>query len=217
MKRKLVLGGWYALIFAAALLAESRMVSRPGARVTKEASDFSEDVTTLEANDRVETTGDKVEGYLPVKTADGKTGWIAESDLYTLKEEQALSKTTGAGGAAAEGQEGAYVKGFDPEVEGKFRADNPSLDKVYQEEVLPLIWLVRAGNDGNKVDQSKALEQKEEDQEKLWMQNRKAEADAMQAEIDKMRSAMQPARDAWQSALRTFRQNGKIGEFAGRK
>ena len=211
MRRNLALGAWYVLLFAAAIVAEQRLVASKEAEVVSEPGLAGEKVDTVRSGDHVETLGEESEGYIKVRTAGGKTGWIVNSDLYSTKEEEALTKTSGAGAGADKGvQEGAYVKGFDPEVEGQMRADNPSLSKVYEEEVLPWIWETRG---------SQKLEEAEEHLELLLMQNKKdtPEAAETRKRIAELQAQVQPLRDKWQADLRAFRQAGKIGEFAGRK
>lgn len=212
MRRNLALGAWYVLLFAAAIVAEQRLVSSKEASVRSDSSEFSDEVGLVKSGDRLETTGKTQEGWVEVKLASGKTGWISNGDLYSLKDEESLSKTSGAGGGGTANttQEGAYVKGFDPEVEGQMRKDNPSLSKVYEEEVLPWIWETRG---------SEELEKAEEHLELLLMQNKKdtPEAAETRKRIEELQAKVQPLRDKWQADLRAFRQAGKIGEFAGRK
>ena len=216
MRRFIVVGGWYALLLSALLLAEPMTVSSSDAPVQKDSNEWSDRMATVRTGEVVETTGRSEEGYLEVKLKGGGTGWIAISDLFTQKEIETQTKTSGAGGGAeTQAQEGAYVKGFDPEVEGQMRADSPGLDKIYGEEILPWIWEVRASKAG--IALSQQLEEKEELQEKHRIQGKDSQADAMQKEIDDLRQKVQPYRDAWQAELRKFRQAGQIGEFARRK
>src|SRR5687767_15843157 len=115
MKRKVLLGSWYAVVLAAALFADTRMVAPSEAKLWKGATEFSDPAGTVHAGDKLELTGKEEEGFVEVKHGGG-TAWISESDLYTSKQEGDLSKTSGAGGTGTAGaeQEGAYVKGFDP-------------------------------------------------------------------------------------------------------
>ncbi len=216
MRRFMMLGGWYALLFAALLLAEPRRVSSQEAPLRAGPSDYTAEVGTLKAGDQVEATGKTEEGFVEVKLKDGKIAWIASSDLFSLKQEQLIKDTSGAAGASGTEAEGAYVKGFDPEVEGKMRADNPGLDKVFRDEVLPWVWEVRGGG-AEGLAASRELETAEEEQERLIIQAKADEAAKMQPQIDELRRKVQPFRDSWQSKLRAWRQSGQIGEFARKK
>ncbi|MCE9582157.1 MAG: hypothetical protein K8T20_06665 [Planctomycetes bacterium] len=206
MRRFVVLGGWYALLFAASLLADTG----------KDAEYEGDDLATVKAGDMLEPTGKTSEGYVEVKMG-GKTGWISNSDLFTVKEQENLAKTSGAGGNAVAGaNEGAFVKGFDPEVEGKMREDHPDLDQIFKDEIFPWVWTVRGGvKEGYQA--SSELETVEEAQEKLLIQGKPDEAAKLQPQIDALRLKVQPYRDRWQAELRQFRQAGKVGEFAVRK
>ena len=204
MKRRLALGAWYAVAIAGLIAAEDFRVTKHEANVVKEPDPFGEPVAVVKFGDTVTTTGDEKDEYLPITGPGGVKGWISRTDLI----EPADFKAGAAGGDAAKaGQEGAYVKGFDPEVEGKARADNPSLDKVYREEVLPWVWETRGSRD---------LEEAEEEAERLQIQAQPI-PDSLKGRIESLRLAAQPARDKWQAELREFRKKGQIGEFAGRK
>lgn len=216
MRKMLILGGWYAMLFAALLLAEPRRVSSSEAPLRSGPSDYTDKIGTATANDILESTGKTEEGFVEVKLRDGKIAWIASSDLFSLKQEETLKDTSTTGGGAGEQAEGAYVKGFDPEVEGKMREDNPGLDRIYQEEIFPWVWEVRGGGpEGRAVSQE--LEMAEEAQEKLMIQGQPEEAAKLQSKIDDLRRKVQPYRDAWQAKLRAWRQAGQIGEFARKK
>ncbi|MBI2919993.1 MAG: SH3 domain-containing protein [Planctomycetes bacterium] len=212
MRRNLVLGAWYVLLFAAAIMAEQRLVSSKDPFVRSDTTEFSDEVGRAKSGDRLETTGKTQDGWVEVKLPSGKVGWIAESDLYSAGDEKTMSETSGAGGGGTANttQEGAYVKGFDPEVEGQLRKDDPGLSKVYELEVLPWIYETRGLPE---------LEVAEEHLELLLMQNKKdtPEAEQTRKQIEELRLKAQPIRDRWQDELRTFRKNGNIGEFAGRK
>lgn len=216
MRRLMLLGGWYAMLFAALVLAEPRRVSSQEAPLRAGPSDYTDPVGTAKAGDVLETTGKAEEGFLQVKTKDGKVAWISDSDLFSLRQEELLKSAEGKGGGAGSEAEGAYVKGFDPEVEGKMREDNPGLNSIYENEVLPWIATVRGGgNEGAAI--SRQLEDLEELQEKYLIQANAAEAEKLQPQIDELRRKVQPYRDSWQSKLRAWRQAGQIGEFARRK
>ncbi|MCC6738437.1 MAG: SH3 domain-containing protein [Planctomycetia bacterium] len=216
MRRLMLLGGWYAMLFAALVLAEPRRVSTQEAPLRAGPSDYTDPVGTVKAGDVLEATGKAEEGFVQVRTKDGKVAWISDSDLFSLKQEELMKSAEGTGGGAGAEAEGAYVKGFDPEVEGQMRADNPGLNTIFETEVLPWIALVRGGgSEGAAV--SRQLEDLEEMQEKYLIQANAAEAEKLQPQIDELRRKVQPFRDSWQNRLRGWRQAGQIGEFARRK
>ena len=224
MRRFMVMGGWYALLFAASLLADSsgtkvvRKVSSSTAPIRSEASNLDgDDIATVNKGEDLEVTGEMKEGFIPIRMANGKTGWIADSDLFTTKEMEKLATTSGAGAANAKKEnEGAYVKGFDPEVEGKMREDHPDLDKIFREEVFPWVWTVRAGDKAG-YDVSQQLETVEEDQERFLIQGKPDEAAKLQKQIDDLRVKVKPYRDKWQADLKAYRQAGKLGTPEAKK
>jgi hypothetical protein len=206
MKRHIGTGAVYALVVTGFLTAETWTVTVNEANVVSEPGPFAERVEGVVFGDNVETTGAEQDDYLPVKLANGKTGWIARASVMT----PGSFKAGAAGEGAEAGKEGAYVKGFDPEVEAKYREDNPSLSQAYDTDVLPLIYETRG---------SAELERAEEELERLQLQAKGAspEAQALKSKVASLRAANQPFWDKWSADLREFRRKGQIGEFAGRK
>jgi hypothetical protein len=206
MRRHVVLGAWYAVLVAGLIAAEEFTVTVKEGFLYKEPDPWSDAVGSLEFGTTVKTTGDAKDDFLPVEGG-GKKGWIARADVVEPGEFKAGAA---GGGAGAGAQEGAYVKGFDPEVEEKARADDATLDRMMREQVLPLVWEVRG---------SRELEEAEEALEKLQIQSQgnSPEAEALKKRIESLRAQTEPLRAARSSALRAFRKEGGVGEFAGRK
>lgn len=216
MRRKLVLGAWYAAAIGGLLLAEERHVSVNSADLYSLPDPYAGDpVTTVHAGDPVNLTG-KTDGDFLEGTANGKTGWIAGASLYTPEE---YKKTLGKAGADSEakGQEGAYAKGFDPEVEERAKQDDATLRRYIEEEVKPLIWQTMF---------SPELEAAEYALDKYIMQHPQsmhAEGEGrdgyvkLENEIKRLRDANAGNQAKWASSQRDFRKNGNTGEFAGRK
>lgn len=224
MRRKLVLGGWYALAIVGLLAADEFRVTVRSAPLFKEADPWAESTQSVDFGKTVTTTGPANGDFYPVKGPNGETGWIAKSDVLEPKDFEAGTAGTKNDKGA---QEGAYVKGFDPEVEDRAKQDDATLAKYLAEEVLPLIWETRG---------SKALEDKEEDIERFQLKhplNARGQKDPnvsdaenkvladqwkhLNEEAAALRQSVEPIRTKWQSELRAFRQAGQIGEFAGRK
>lgn len=221
MRPRILLGTYYAVAIAGLVLAEDWKVSTQSADLVSEASSYAETLATLHAGDTVNVTGKADGDFLPA-TVGGKSGWIARANLYTPEE---YKETLGKAGSdsAAKGQEGAYAKGFDPEVEKRAAQDDATLKRFLDEEVKPMIWDVRG---------SRPLEEKEEEIETFVLQHplvargehEKENDAALQAqwkqlndEAKVLREKNEPFRAKWQADLRAFRQAGQIGEFAGRK
>lgn len=205
MKRSILLGGWYALAIAGLIAADDFRVTVKSASIFDDADPWANVIGSLEFGTAVTTSGPSKTDFLPV-TVGGKSGWISRADLVEPDDFKAGS----AGSAAGTGQEGAYVKGFDPEVEKKSRAGDAAINAAYENDVLPMIWETRG---------HKELEIAEEALEELQIQAKgtSPEADALRARIEVLRREAEPIRSKWQAALRAFRQSGRIGEFAGGK
>jgi len=224
MRRKVVLGCWYAIAIAGLLAADEFRVTVKEAFLFKEADPWAETSGSVAFGKTVTTTGAANGDFYPVKGPNGETGWISKTDVLEPKDFEAGTAGTKNDKGA---QEGAYVKGFDPEVEDRAKQDDKTLAKYLAEEVLPLVWETRG---------SKALEDKEEDMERFVLQhplNARGEKDPglsdaennvlasqwkhLNEEATVLRQAVEPLRSKWQAELRAFRQAGQIGEFAGRK
>ncbi|MEK7469631.1 MAG: SH3 domain-containing protein [Planctomycetota bacterium] len=224
MRRKVLMGGWYAIAIAGLLVADEYRVTIKEAFLFKEPDPWAETAGSIAWGKTVTTTGAANGDFYPVKGPNGETGWIAKSDVQDPKDFEAGTAGTKNDKGA---QEGAYVKGFDPEVEDKAKADDATLAKYLAEEVLPLVWDTRG---------SKAVEDKEEDIERFVLKhplNARGEKDPnlsdaenanlasqwkhLNEELIPLKQAVEPIRSKWQAELRAFRQSGQIGEFAGRK
>lgn len=115
-----------AFCFAAAVRAETMRVQVQTGQVRATPSFVGQVVASLPYGQAVETTG--VQGpWQQVRTADGKTGWMHTSALTTKR-----IATQSSGAAVATGASGDELalagKGFNADVEAKFKADHAEID-----------------------------------------------------------------------------------------
>ena len=215
MKISLPIAALYAAAILGAVYAAEYQV-QPHEAVLRETPDsFGKKVADLENGEYVETTGDEKDDYFPVKVkATGATGWIATSDVIEPKDFKATGTATS---TAKEGEQGAFVKGFDPEVEKKYREDHPDLNSIYDNDVNPMIRKTTCGGLGLGKGELDDLEE-----EKLTLQLQanwtQAKEDEYAPKFKAAEGVRAPALKTLMDALTAFRKNGFIGEYAkGRK
>src|SRR3954469_1789378 len=103
-----------------------RYVSVSDTRLLARASAFAPTVARLKAGSAVAVTA-KSAAYLKV-TAGGKTGWIPLRAVRTTRPRIGYSATKGSDATSEE--VAAATKGFNSEIEGQHKKDNPQLDYV---------------------------------------------------------------------------------------
>lgn len=101
-----------------------RYVSVSGTRLLSRHSAFSRTIDKLEAGTQV-TVIKKYGSYLKVKTTDTQ-GWIAAHSVQTKKPRIGYSDKKTSDTSSEE--VAAATKGFNSDVEGQYKKDNPKLD-----------------------------------------------------------------------------------------
>lgn len=121
---------WMASLFAGwsavAMAASTMSVQSEKAVVRSSPGPFAQSIATLNYGDQVtvvETQG----AWSQIKTATGASGWTQTASLTTKK--VVLKAGSSDVGKTASGEELALAgKGFNSQVEGQFKANNPNID-----------------------------------------------------------------------------------------
>ncbi len=113
--------GVLVMITAAVAFAPPMSVQVRNCKVRKTPSQLAPVVTTVDYGARV-TAGELTKGWYPVKTLDGKSGWLHESAL-TKKVIVMNSGTTDASTGVSSDEVAIAGKGFNEEVEQKLKKD----------------------------------------------------------------------------------------------
>lgn len=101
-----------------------RYISVSGTRLLSRHSAFSKTIDRLDAGTQV-TVIKKYGSYLKVKTSDSQ-GWIAARSVQTKKPKIGYSDKKTSDTSSEE--VAAATKGFNSDVEGQYKKDNPKLD-----------------------------------------------------------------------------------------
>ncbi len=123
------------LLIAAVVLAAAGVMSvqvRTG-KMRAKPSFLGPVVTSISYGDRVTVLGEK-NGWVQIRNADGKTGWIHGSALTEKKVVLKAGEADVATGAS--GEELALAgKGFNDAVETEFRTENPDIDYTWVDKM----------------------------------------------------------------------------------
>ncbi len=125
-----------AFCLAAAVRAETMRVQVQNGQVRSTPSFLGQVVTSVPYGQAVETTG--AQGpWQQVRTADGKTGWMHSSALTTKR---ITAQSNGAAvSTGASGNELALAgKGFNADVEAKFKADHAEIDFTWVDKMAKM-------------------------------------------------------------------------------
>lgn len=124
----------FLFVFVAVLLAETLVVQVKSTFLRKEPVFYGAVVAEL-------TTGDEVEeitsqnGWVKVRTSDGREGWLHSSAVK--KRKFSLLAMNQPVKTQADADEVALAgKGFNKQVEDKYRSENPSIDYTWVEKML---------------------------------------------------------------------------------
>jgi len=124
----------YMLVLVVGLAGFSPVMAAPAqlsvqiesAQIREKPSVFGKIVANAKYGDRLDVVT-KMEPWIQVRTADGKTGWMHESSLSRKKVE--LSAGSQDVNRTASGEELAMAgKGFNSKVEADFKAKNQNID-----------------------------------------------------------------------------------------
>ena len=121
---------WFILLFSgwagAAMAADTMSVQSEKAVVRASPGPFASAVATLSYGDQISVVGEQG-AWTKVQTASGASGWTQTASLSTKK----IVLKAGANDVSktASGEELALAgKGFNSQVEGQFKANNPNVD-----------------------------------------------------------------------------------------
>ena len=113
-------------LFVLPVSAETSSVTVKQAAVNKSPRVFSKTIETLHYTDQVEVLV-RVKGWVQIKLADGRSGWIRSSHLS--KPELSLQPGEQMADVVASDEELTLAgKGFDRQVENSYRQENVELD-----------------------------------------------------------------------------------------
>lgn len=139
MKRKfsfklLLLG--VLIVFVIIVLAETLVIQVKTTNLKKEPVFYAETVAVLNNGEQVEKIGEQA-GWYKVKTKNGREGWLHSSAVKKKKFSLfAMDKQVK---SEASAEEVALAgKGFNKQVEEKYKANNPSISFVEVDKMLKL-------------------------------------------------------------------------------
>lgn len=124
------------IVFTAIVLAETMVVKVQTTNLKKEPKFFADTIAVLKIGDSVETIGSQ-DGWYNVKTSSGQVGWLHSSALIEKKSGFSVLSTSVS--TQASGEEVALAaKGFNKQVEEKYKAENPSIDYIWVDKMLKI-------------------------------------------------------------------------------
>jgi len=124
------------IVFTALTLAETMVVKVQTTNLKKEPKFFADTIAVLKAGESVETIALQ-NGWFNVKTSSGQIGWLHSSALVEKKSGFSVLSTSVS--SKATGEEVALAaKGFNKQVEEKYKADNPNVDYTWVDKMLKI-------------------------------------------------------------------------------
>jgi len=124
------------IAFTAVVLAETMVVKVQTTNLKKEPKFFADTITVLKIGDSVETIGLQ-DGWFNVKTSAGQVGWLHSSALMEKKSGFSVLTTSVSGQTTGE-EVALAAKGFNKQVEDKYKADNPNIDFTWVDKMLKI-------------------------------------------------------------------------------
>lgn len=133
---KLLLLGVF-VVFVGIILAESLIIKVKTTSLKKEPVFYSDTVAVLNNGEQVEKIGEQ-QGWYKVRTQKGQEGWLHSSAVQ--KKKFSLFAVNKQVKSTASAQEVALAgKGFNKQVEEKYKAKNPSVNFIAVDRMLKLI------------------------------------------------------------------------------
>jgi uncharacterized protein YgiM (DUF1202 family) len=124
------------IAFTAVVLAETMVVKVQTTNLKKEPKFFADTIAVLNIGESVETIGLQ-NGWYNVKTSSGQVGWLHSSALVEKKSGFSVLSTSVS--TQASGEEVALAaKGFNKQVEDKYKADNPNINYTWVDKMLKI-------------------------------------------------------------------------------
>lgn len=124
------------VVFVAIILAETLVVKVKTTNLRKEPVFYASTVAVLKAGDSVEKLSSQG-GWYKVRTAQGQEGWLHSSAVQTKKFSLAALDKPVKSGATAE-EVALAGKGFNKQVEDKYKANNPGISFAKVDQMLKL-------------------------------------------------------------------------------
>lgn len=122
------------MVFVTVILAETLVVKVKSTYLRNQPVFYASPITALNAGDSVEKLAEK-DGWFRVKTSKGQEGWLHSSSVrakkFSLKTLGKSVKTEATADEVA-----LAGKGFNRQVEDKFKANNSQLSYVWVERML---------------------------------------------------------------------------------
>lgn len=124
------------IVFTAIALAETMVVKVQTTNLKKEPKFFADTIAVLKIGESVETIALQ-NGWYNVKTSSGMVGWLHSSALIEKKAGFSVLSTSVS--TKASGEEVALAaKGFNKQVENKYKAENPNVDYSWVDKMLKI-------------------------------------------------------------------------------
>ena len=124
------------VVFVAIALAETLVVKVKTTNLRKEPVFYASTVAVLKAGDSVEKLSSQG-GWYKVRTPQGMEGWLHSSAVQTKKFSLSAMDKSVKPGATAE-EVALAGKGFNKQVEGKYKANNPGISFAKVDQMLKL-------------------------------------------------------------------------------